>query len=147
MTIDLKYNQSHSNNQSHIWIPQMVLIHSFIHFVTPTILNKIHLQLYCSWIIVLDCSNPSLDILVSSPLTASSYEKEVTRCKRQLEQGIVDSEEKWNVTFQLRVTRKMLKKVQSKLLSIYEENGSDSDWQFFEVVLNLYTFQIFFLLI
>ena len=78
---------------------------------------------------------------------ASSYEKEVTRCKRRLEQGIDDSEENWNVKFQLRVARKMLKKVQSKLQSIYGESGSDSEWQFFKVVLKLYTFQIFFLLI
>ena len=58
---------------------------------------------------------------------ASSYEKEVTRCKRRLEQGIDDSEENWNVKFQLRVARKMLKKVQSKLQSIYGESGSDSE--------------------
>ena len=58
---------------------------------------------------------------------ASSYESIVTRCKRRLEQGIDDSEEKWNVNFRLRCARNMLKKVQSQLQSVYEEHGSDSD--------------------
>ena len=57
----------------------------------------------------------------------SSYEKKITGCKRRLEEGIDDMEEKRNVKFQLRMARKMLKKVQSKLLSIYGETGSDLD--------------------
>ena len=57
----------------------------------------------------------------------SSNEKKTTGCKRRLEEGIDDMEEKRNVKFQLRMARKMLEKVQSKLLSIYGETGSDSD--------------------
>jgi len=56
----------------------------------------------------------------------SSYKKNYLM-KRRLEEGIADIEEKSIVKFQLRMARKMLRKMQDKLLNIYGEAGSESD--------------------
>jgi len=57
----------------------------------------------------------------------STYKKTITGCKRSLEEGIVDREEKKIVKFQLRMARKMLKKAQEKLVQIYGEDESESE--------------------
>ena len=57
----------------------------------------------------------------------STYEKTITGCKRRLEEGIIDREEKKIVKFQLRMARKMLKKAQEKLVQIYGEDESESE--------------------
>ena len=51
----------------------------------------------------------------------------MTGCKRRLEEGILDREEKNIVKFQLRMARKMFKKAQEKVVKIYGEDKSDSD--------------------
>ena len=57
----------------------------------------------------------------------STYEKTITGCKRRLEEGILDREEKNIVKFELRMARKMFKKTQEKLVKIYGEDESQSD--------------------
>ena len=57
----------------------------------------------------------------------STYEKTKTGCKRMLEEGILDREEKNVVKFQQRMARKMFKKAQEKLVQIYDEDESESD--------------------
>ena len=57
----------------------------------------------------------------------STYEKTITGCKRRLEEGILDREEKNIVTFQLRMARKMFKKAKKKLVRIYGEDNSESE--------------------
>jgi len=57
----------------------------------------------------------------------STYEKTITGCKRMLEEGILDREEKNIVKFQQRMARKMFKKAQEKLVQIYDEDESESD--------------------
>jgi len=57
----------------------------------------------------------------------STYEKTIAGCKRRLEGGILDREEKNIVNFQLCMARKMFKKAQEKLIQIYGEDDSESD--------------------
>jgi len=53
--------------------------------------------------------------------------KTITGCKRRLEEGILDREDKNIVNFQLRMARKMFKKAQEKLVQIYGEDESESE--------------------
>ena len=57
----------------------------------------------------------------------STCGKTITGCKRRLEEGILDREEKNIVKFQLRMARKMFEKAQEKLVQIYREDKSESD--------------------
>ena len=57
----------------------------------------------------------------------STYEKTITGCKRRLEEGILDREEKNIVKFQQRMVHKMFKKAQEKLVQIYGEDESESE--------------------
>ena len=55
----------------------------------------------------------------------STFGKTIARCKRRLEEGILDGEVKKNVKFELRMARKMLKKAQEKFVQIYGEDDSE----------------------
>ena len=57
----------------------------------------------------------------------STYGKTISGCKRRLEEGILDREEKNIVKFQLRMARKMFKKAQEQLVQIYGEDESESE--------------------